>query len=128
MSYRLPRRAEVATSAGRFIWLSGCAAVNDQGDVVGGGDPTGQTQYIFERLGSDLAGSGATFDDLAELRIYLTDIRYAKIIELTFHELFLAGSCCVTVIEVAALLHPDALMEAEGVAFVKGPGREARSS
>lgn len=59
--------------AGRTVTLAGQAPLNDDGTVVGPGNPTVQCRRVFADLGKTLVLAGATFEDVVYVRAYLTD-------------------------------------------------------
>ncbi len=57
-----------------LIFLTGQKAMDSSGNVIAPGDPTGQTEYVFESIKTILAETGATIDDVVRAQIYVTDM------------------------------------------------------
>src|SRR2546423_4523416 len=70
-----PRYTQVVEiSGGHMILISGQAALDKDGKVVGAGDFRAQTRQVFENLKAALAGVGATFDDVVKLDSFIVDM------------------------------------------------------
>src|SRR5574341_885089 len=64
----------VEVSGGRTLYVSGQVALDQAGAVVGKGDLGAQTRQVFENLKSALAASGATFDHVVKITVFMTDV------------------------------------------------------
>lgn len=62
-----------AVRAGDTIWVSGQAAVDAQGNLVGRGDVVAQTRQVLENMKTALAAAGASLDDVVKVTVYLAD-------------------------------------------------------
>jgi enamine deaminase RidA (YjgF/YER057c/UK114 family) len=60
--------------AGRTLALAGQAPLNDDGTVVGPGDPETQCRRVFADLKKTLDMAGATFADVVYVRAYVTRV------------------------------------------------------
>ncbi|MFD4343963.1 RidA family protein [Streptomyces coelicoflavus] len=109
----------VVLGTGRFVAVSGQLALDEDGEVVGEGDPTAQARQVFENLRRCLASAGATFDDVVKLTFFVTDtahmgaIRAARAEHIPDDRLPAASA-----VQVAALVRPEFLMEIEAFAVV----------
>ncbi len=56
---------------GRLAFIAGQVALDDEGGVVGGDDVGAQFEQVFRNLDAVLAGIGASFADVAELRTFV---------------------------------------------------------
>ncbi|MFD2350968.1 RidA family protein [Nonomuraea ferruginea] len=63
-----------AVRVGDMLYVSGQAAFDERGRLVGEGSMTEQAEHVFRCLGEILADQGAGFGDIAFLRTYLTDM------------------------------------------------------
>ena len=113
--------ARIDMGSGALLVLSGQVAVDDGNEVVGAGDLTTQSERIFEIIGAILAAHGASFDDVVNIRTYLTDIgrlaEYAAV-----RAKYLTGRPPTsTTVEVSRLFKPEALIEVEVLAVVPAP-------
>lgn len=72
----------------RHVFISGTASINNKGEVVHTGDITGQTRRMIENVGVLLNEAECSFDDIAQIIVYLRDIsdykRVVSIIEENF--------------------------------------------
>jgi enamine deaminase RidA (YjgF/YER057c/UK114 family) len=108
----------VVTGSGRLIAVSGQVALDEQGELVGQGDPQAQARQVFENLRRCLAAAGATFADVIKLTYYVTDVAYLPAIRAVRTEF--AGTDRLpasTAVQVVALVGPEFLMEIEALAL-----------
>ena len=64
---------------GDTVYLSGAAALDRDGNVVGEGDLYAQSTQTFLNIAEALASVGATMSDVLKLTTYLTDVsRHAE--------------------------------------------------
>lgn len=63
-----------AVRYGNQIYISGTTATDENGQVVGAGDPAAQAHYIIDKFERTLQQLGSTLDDVVRTRIYLRDI------------------------------------------------------
>ncbi|MSQ28328.1 MAG: RidA family protein [Dehalococcoidia bacterium] len=98
------------------IYIAGQTSQDAAGQVVGAGDIRAQAVQVFENLKRALAAVGAGFDDLVKMNIYLTDPRFREPLA-EVRGRYLTGRLPVsTLVTVAALAHPDYLLEIEVIA------------
>jgi 2-iminobutanoate/2-iminopropanoate deaminase len=96
-----------------ILQLSGQAAIDAEGKVVGGNDMTAQADYIMDNITAILAAHGATLADVLNIRAYVTDMsrlsEYGKVRTARFT----GTPPTVTTVEVSRLFVPGALIEVE---------------
>src|SRR5688500_2289456 len=63
-----------AVRVGNVIAVAGTTAVDENGSVVGAGDPGAQARFIFQKIGRALAEAGASLEDVVRVRTFVTDI------------------------------------------------------
>jgi 2-iminobutanoate/2-iminopropanoate deaminase len=112
--------ARIDIGGGSLLLLSGQVAVDDNNQIVGRGDMTAQSERVFELIGAILEAHGSSFDDVVNIRSYLTDLslrsEYAAV-----RGKYLTGQLPTsTTVEVPRLFLPDALLEVEVVAAISG--------
>ena len=107
-----------AVRAGQLLFVSGCIAVDADGNLVGGSDVVAQTHKVFENLGATLAAGGASFGDVVKVTVYLTDIDDRAAINPVRHQFFGEARPASTLIEIGKLVLPGAKVEIDAVAAV----------
>ncbi|MFD7876116.1 RidA family protein [Streptomyces sp. NPDC059766] len=111
--------SHVVTATGRLVAVSGQIALDEDGALVGAGDPAAQARQIFRNLRRCLAAAGASFDDVVKLTYFVTDmaqmpaVRAARAEHIPDDRLPAASA-----VQVAALVRPEFLMEIEALAVV----------
>ena len=98
--------------------MSGTTATNEDGDVVGVGDPYRQTQQALANVESALQEAGASIDDVVRTRLFVVDMDRWKEIGRAHGELFGDVQPATSMVEVSRLIDPEMLVEIEAVAMV----------
>lgn len=102
--------------SGDLAFLSGFIAVDEQGALVGGNDVVAQARQVFANLEAALRAAGSSFADVLKVTVYLTDISDRARINPVRQEFFGDARPASTLVEVSALVVPDARVEVEAVA------------
>ena len=114
-----PYRISQAMRVGDLVFVSGQAAIDEDGGLVGVGDFDAQAELVFKNLARVLQAAGSSLADVAKVTIYLTDMaNFPKIVELRgkwFTEPYPAD----TIVEVASLALPELEIEIEAIAVVR---------
>lgn len=97
---------------GDTAWVSGCTATVD-GVVAYPGDVAAQARQAFGTLAEALEGAGFALADVVRTRMYLTDISRWEELGRVHGDVFRDIRPATAMIGVAALLHPDMLVEIE---------------
>jgi 2-iminobutanoate/2-iminopropanoate deaminase len=118
-----PYRISQGMRVGDLLFVSGQAAIDERGQVVGVGDFDALAEQAFKNLEQVLEAGGSSLRHVAKVTIFLTDMsNFAKIVELRgkwFSEPYPADS----IIQVTALALPELEVEIEAVAVVSGTRR-----
>ena len=118
-----PYRISQGMRVGELLFVSGQAAIDERGQLVGVGDFDAQAEQAFRNLERVLEAGGSSLRDVAKVTIFLTDMsNFARIVELRgkwFSEPYPADS----IIQVSALALPELDIEIEAVAVVSDPQR-----
>jgi 2-iminobutanoate/2-iminopropanoate deaminase len=116
-----PYRISQGMRVGELLFVSGQAAIDERGQLVGVGDFDAQAEQAFRNLERVLEAGGSSLRDVAKVTIFLTDMsNFARIVELRgkwFSEPYPADS----IIQVSALALPELDIEIEAVAVVSDP-------
>jgi 2-iminobutanoate/2-iminopropanoate deaminase len=106
-----------AIRAGGFVFVSGQAGVGDDGEIVGPADFDRQADQAFRNLERALKAANSGLNRIAMVTIYLTSMsHFPKIVELR-RKWFSPPYPADTIVEVAALYSPEAMIEIEAVAI-----------
>lgn len=106
-----------AIKANGFVFVSGQAAIGDDGEIVGEGDFDRQAEQAFGNLDRALKASGSGLDKVVKVTIFLRSMEnFAKIVELR-RRWFYAPYPADSIIEVSSLYSPKALIEIEAIAL-----------
>jgi reactive intermediate/imine deaminase len=115
-----PYRISQAMRVGDLIFVSGQAAIDRDGQLVGVGDFDAQAEQAFRNLSDVLQAGGSSLSDIVKVTIFLTDMaNFPKIVELRgkwFSEPYPAD----TIVQVVALALPELEIEIEAVAVMRG--------
>jgi enamine deaminase RidA (YjgF/YER057c/UK114 family) len=107
-----------AVRIGAVVEVAGTTATDDQGEVVGIGNPYAQTKFALAKIEKALAAAGASFKDVVRTRLFVTDIARWEEIGRAHGEVFGAIKPACTMVEVASLIDPHMLVEVEVMAVV----------
>jgi len=102
-----------AIRVGNLIAVAGTTAVDENGAVVGPGDPGAQARFIFQKIGRALAEAGASLEDVVRVRTFVTDISRWEDVARVQGDVFAEIRPAATLVEVSALVTPDLLVEIE---------------
>ncbi|WP_121750020.1 RidA family protein [Streptomyces sp. E2N166] len=109
----------VVTGTGRFVAVSGQLALDEEGGLVGEGDPAAQARQVFENLRRCLKAAGASFDDVVKMTFFVTDMAHMSAIRAARAEHIPDDRLpAASAVQVAALVRPEFLLEIEAFAVV----------
>jgi len=108
------RGTYVELSDRREIYISGTASIDNKGNVLHIGDIAKQTYRMIENVNALLSEAKSSFDDVAQIIVYLRDINDYKIVNKIFSEYF---PDIPKVITLAPVCRPTWLIEMECVAI-----------
>ena len=111
-----------AVRSGRLLFVSGQAAIDEQGQVVSPGDCAAQSEYVMERLKTVLEAAGAGFDDVLKTTTFLTDAADYSAYNSVRARCFPKDPPASSTLIVAALVVPGLVVEVEAVAELPDGG------
>ena len=109
-----------AVRVGNIIEVAGTTAVDTEGQVVGAGDISKQTYYIFNKIINALNHAGSKMSDVIRTRMYLTDINDWEAVARVHGDIFSDIKPVSTLVEVSGLIDKELLIEIEVSAVVSG--------
>lgn len=107
-----------AVRIGNIIEVAGTTAVDENGQIVGLGDPAEQTKFIFSKIEKALASAGATLHDVVRTRMFVTNIADWESIGRVHGLYFKDIKPAATMVEVKSLISPELLVEIEVTAVL----------
>ena len=118
--------SHAVVASGRTAYVAGQVALDPAASLVGGDDVGAQTEQCLANLGRVLDALGATWADVVKLGWYVLDagevqaVRDARdrVLRPVLGELPNPAS---TLVQVAALVRPDLLVEVDAVVALPGP-------
>jgi enamine deaminase RidA (YjgF/YER057c/UK114 family) len=109
-----------AVRVGNLVYVSGTTATDDDGNLVGPGDPEAQARYIIEKIGRALAAAGASLADVVRTRVYLTRADDWGAVGRAHGHYFGQIRPANTLVEVSALVGDGYLIEIDADAVISG--------
>jgi enamine deaminase RidA (YjgF/YER057c/UK114 family) len=106
------------TGAQTILFLSGQVAYDGKGNPAHRGDIVGQAREVFQAIKAQVEAGGGKLANVVKLSTFLTDIRHRADIVPIREEFFGKKLPASTLVGVAALAHPDWLIEVEAIAVI----------
>ncbi|MCC2642247.1 MAG: yabJ 3 [Nitrospira sp.] len=111
-----PFRLAQGYRVGELLFISGQAAIDGNGQLVGSGDFDVQAEQVFKNLDRVLRAGGSSLANVIKVTIFLRDMsNFSKIVELR-GRYFAPPYPADTIVEVTSLYSPEALIEIEAIA------------
>lgn len=104
----------------RLVWVSGQIAVDEQDQFVGKGDVRAQTEQCLLNIQRYLERLGASMTDVVQVTVFVKDMSDLQAIHEVRLRYFTAPYPTSTLVGVTSFVHPEALIEINAVAAVRG--------
>ena len=101
-----------------ILFLAGQVAYDTDGSVAHRGDFAAQTRAVFGSIRALVEAAGGTLANVVKINTYVTDARHRPEFRIVREEFFGPKGPASTMVQVAALAHPDYLIEVEAIAVV----------
>ena len=105
--------------AGGLLFLSGQAAIDANGAIVGAGDFDAQLEATFANIDRVLAAGGSDRSRIVKVTIYLTDMANFPAIVEARRRYFTPPWPADTIVEVRALALPELMVEIDVIALAR---------
>jgi reactive intermediate/imine deaminase len=103
---------------GNTVYVAGQLALDKEGKLVGPNDIAAQSRRVFENMRRILETAGSRLGDVVKITVFVTDIRFREPYGEVRKEFFPADPPASTLVQVACLAIPGALIEIEAVAVI----------
>ena len=108
-----------AIKVGKTIAVSGTTATDENGKIVGPGDPYQQTIQTLKNIEKALAKGGATLKDVVRTRLFVTDITRWEEYGRAHGEVFKDIRPATAMVQISKLIDPDMVVEIEADAILE---------
>ena len=109
-----------AVRVGNIVAVSGSAAVDVDGQLVGEGDAYAQAIQCIRVIADALDKAGASLENVVRTRMFVTDIELWPEIARAHQEAFGDIAPATSMVEVSRLIDPAMLVEIEADAVISG--------
>lgn len=111
-----------AIKVGNHIYVSGTAAIDDNGEVVGKNDVYEQSKFIFKKIEKAILELGGGLKFVVRTRAFITDIGEFDGFARAHGEIFKNNEPAATCVEISKLVNDELLIEIEVDAVVAQGG------
>lgn len=103
---------------GDLLFISGCVAIDPEGQVVAPGDITAQSRLVHEYIDAALRAAGTDFAHVLKVTVFLTNVSDRNALNEVRKEFFGSSMPASTLIEVSSLALQGLVVEIETIAGI----------
>jgi enamine deaminase RidA (YjgF/YER057c/UK114 family) len=103
---------------GDWVYIAGQTASDENGNIVGVGDPTAQTEQVYNNLGKCMESVGGKLTDIVKTTVYVVGREHLDAIRAAREGRFGDKPPTSTLLVISGLARPEFLLEIEAVAYV----------
>jgi 2-iminobutanoate/2-iminopropanoate deaminase len=104
----------------RLVYVSGQLAVGADDQLVGVGDVGAQTEQVLRNIEQALVQLGGSLADVVQVTVFVKEMTDLKAIHEVRLRMFSPPYPTSTLVAAAGFVHPDALIEINAVAALRG--------
>ncbi|MCG8354356.1 MAG: RidA family protein [Kiloniellales bacterium] len=105
-------------ASGDFLFLQGQVGVDENGTLIGPGDPGLQAHQACRNIKQFVEEAGGSLTDICKLTVYVTDIAYRPAVYAAINEWFEGVHHCSTGVVVSGLADPAFLVEIDAMGVI----------
>ncbi|MEM7173135.1 MAG: RidA family protein [Pseudomonadota bacterium] len=105
-------------ASGDFVFMQGQVGVDQDGHLIGPGDPGKQADQACRNIKGFIEEAGGQLSDICKLTVYVTDISYRPAVYAAINEWFDGVHHCSTGVVVQGLADPAFLVEIDAMAVI----------
>ncbi|MDE2758695.1 MAG: RidA family protein [Rhodobacteraceae bacterium] len=105
-------------ASGDMVFMQGQVGVDDNGDLVGKGDPGKQADQACRNIQKWMQEAGGELTDVCKLTVYVTDISYRPAVYQAINKWFDGVRHCSTGVVVSSLADEDLLVEIDAIGMI----------
>lgn len=105
-------------ASGDLVFMQGQVGVDDNGDLVGKGDPGKQADQACRNIQKLMREASGELTDVCKLTVYVTDISYRPAVYEAINKWFDGVRHCSTGVVVSSLADEDLLVEIDAMGMI----------
>ncbi len=104
---------------GPWVFIAGQTASDENGNVVGVGDPRAQVGQVMKNLTTAVESVGGTFADIVKTTVYVVGEEHLEAVREERAKYLTEKPPTSTLLVISRLARPEFLLEIEAVAYVE---------